>query len=228
MAPTAVSPTIFASDGSIHTTNGQRSKSGGYRGYDHITWWVGNAKQAAAFYTTRMGFRLVAKRGLETGSRLFASHVVSNGTATFVLTSPLRPAGTVHENVSEADQRTLEEMHAHLKRHGDAVKDVAFEVDDVREVYQQAVAKGAEAIQGPTVTYDKQDGEVMTAVIKTYGDTTHTLVDRSSYRGAFLPGYRSVQAFEDPLEKLLPSIELEAIDHCVGNQDWNDMESVCN
>ena len=228
MAPAAISPTILASDGSLQTADGFKKESGGYRGYDHITWYVGNAKQAASFYVTRMGFRLIAKRGLETGSRFFASHVLSNGNAIFVLTSPLRPASVLHENISLSDRQNLEDMHAHLQRHGDAVKDVAFEVDDVQRVYEQAVAKGAEPVQRPTVSSDKQYGEVMTAIIKTYGDTTHTLVDRSRYRGAFLPGYRGVNSSEDPLANLLPPVRFEAIDHCVGNQDWNEMESVCN
>ena len=227
MAPSAISPTILASDGSLHTSDGQRNGSGGYRGYDHITWYVGNAKQAATFYMTRMGFSLVAKRGLETGSRLFASHVISNGDATFVLTSPLRPSGVTHENASTEEKQVLEEMHAHLKKHGDAVKDVAFEVDDVHAVYEQAVAKGAASIQAPAMSSDKH-GQVITAVIKTYGDTTHTLVDRSGYHGPFLPGYRGVPSGQDPLNRFLPSIQFEAIDHCVGNQDWNEMESVCN
>ena len=229
MAPSAISPTILASDGSTYNANGSSNASpGGYRGYDHITWYVGNAKQAASYYTTRMGFKLIAKRGLETGSRFIASHVVSNGDATFVLTSPLRESGNVDEFVPESDRLLLEEIHAHLRKHGDAVKDVAFEVDDVRGVYNQAVSKGAKPVQPPMVLSDKLDGEVITAVIRTYGDTTHTLVERSGYHGAFLPGYRGVGKSEDPLLKLLPSVTLEAIDHCVGNQDWNEMEAVCD
>ena len=231
MAPSAVSPTILSSDGSMYDLD-KSSKlslgSGlGYRGYDHITWYVGNAKQAATYYTTRMGFKSIARRGLETGSRTVASHVVSNGAATFVLTSPLRGLDTRDENLYQADRDLLERIHAHLEKHGDAVKDVAFEVDDVRAVYDQAVAKGAISVQAPTIISDKVDGEVVTAVIKTYGDTTHTLVDRSRYCGVFLPGYRAVDKVQDPLSKLLPPVSLEAIDHCVGNQDWNEMERAC-
>lgn len=37
---------------------------------------MGNAKQAASYYTTRMGFEPVAYQGLETGHRQFARHVV--------------------------------------------------------------------------------------------------------------------------------------------------------
>ena len=200
----------------------------GYRGYDHITWFVGNAKQAATFYTTRMGFKHVARKGLETGSRCFASHVVSNGSATFILTSPIRSSTDIHETISEEDRRLLVEMHAHLQRHGDAVKDVAFQVDDVYEIYDRAVSRGAVSVQAPTVISDKSAGSVVTAVIKTYGDTTHTLVDRSRYYGSFLPGYVSVDPFQDPLTSFLPRIDIEAIDHCVGNQDWHNMEQVCD
>ena len=34
---------------------------------DHVTFWVGNAKQAASFYTSRFGFEYYAYKGLETG-----------------------------------------------------------------------------------------------------------------------------------------------------------------
>ena len=229
MAPSAIFSTILSSDGSSYGLDGSSTSSSnlGYRGYDHITWYVGNAKQAATYYTTRMGFKPVARRGLETNSRLIASHVVSNGAATFVLTSPLRSPNTSDDKVSQADREMLEGIQAHLEKHGDAVKDVAFEVDDVRAVYEQAVAKGAIPVQEPKIISDKVDGEVLMAVIKTYGDTTHTLIDRSRYRGVFLPGYRAVDNVEDPLLKWLPPISFEAIDHCVGNQDWGEMESVC-
>ena len=197
-----------------------------FQGYDHVTWYVGNAKQAAAYYATRMGFKPVAYRGLETGSRSVASWVVSNGRATFVLTSPIR--GAVHriEGIPEAEQRKIEEIHQHLMTHGDAVKDVAFEVDDARALYYSAVANGAIGVQEPLSVCDQRDGEIVTAVIKTYGDTTHTLVERSRYHGSFMPGYCAVTK-TDPLADVLPPVSLEAIDHCVGNQDWDGMESAC-
>lgn len=44
--------------------------------FDHITFYVGNAKQAASYYTTRMGFEPAAYQGLETGHRQFVRHVV--------------------------------------------------------------------------------------------------------------------------------------------------------
>lgn len=92
-----------------------------YRGYAYVHWYVGNAKQAATFYVTRMGFRRLAYKGLETGSRAVASHVVSNGNVTFVLSSPLRHA-EYQKQLSKEDKALLKEMHLHQEQHGDAVK----------------------------------------------------------------------------------------------------------
>lgn len=80
-------------------------------------------------------------------------------------------------------------------------------------------------MRSPEQLSDKT-GFVKVAAIQTYGDTTHTLIERSSYRGAFLPGYRA-ETSPDPLNKFLPAVNLEAIDHCVGNQDWDEMEDIC-
>ncbi|MCJ1309083.1 hypothetical protein MMC25_002738 [Agyrium rufum] len=232
MAPGAISPTILASNGAIFPFDSSASltktshSSPSYRGYHHMTWYVGNAKQAASYYVTRMGFREIAFRGLETGSRHIASRVVSNGAAIFILTSPIRPVEDLEPETSTEDRILVEEIHEHLRRHGDAVKDVAFEVDDVVAVYSKAVERGAFGVQKPTIFRDPECGEVMTAVVKTYGETTHTLIDCSRYSGSFLPGYRPITTV-DPLEHLLPPVPLEIIDHCVGNQDWNRMEAVC-
>lgn len=199
-----------------------------FNGYDHVTWWVGNAKQAAAYYSTLFGMKPLAYRGLETGSRYFTSHVVGNGDVRFVFTSPIRSAVHLPEDepISKAEKALLVQMHAHLERHGDAVKDVAFEVDSVEGVYSRAVAQGAESVQAPIVQSDKGDaGSVTTAVIRTYGDTTHTLVSRNGYRGVFLPGYREAKL--PTATVALPDVKMARIDHCVGNQDWDAMVAAC-
>ncbi|GAW15693.1 hypothetical protein ANO14919_051120 [Xylariales sp. No.14919] len=203
-----------------------------FHGYDHVTWWVGNAKQAASYYNTFFGFRTVAYRGLETGSRYFTSYVVTNNDVRFVFTSPIRSHAClpVEEPISKDELALLKEMHVHLERHGDAVKDVAFDVDDVQAVYDRAVS-GADGIaisvQPPRVFRGEgKDGEVATAVIRTYGDTTHTLISRRGYTGPFLPGFVA----RDPAPSLiaLPPIDLVRIDHCVGNQSWNEMVAACD
>ena len=46
------------------------------------------------------------------------------------------------------------------------------------------------------------DGTVRLATIRTYGDTNHTLVDRSRYDGWFLPGFQR-RTYNDPVTQLL-------------------------
>ncbi|CAK7274662.1 hypothetical protein SEPCBS57363_006278 [Sporothrix epigloea] len=244
-----------------------------FHGYDHVTWWVGNAKQASNYYSTLFGLPAFAYRGLETGSRYFASYAVGHhrggGVANsaaddehdnicFVFTSPIRSYRHLPDNepISDADRALLREMHDHLERHGDAVKDVCFTVDSVEGVYQQATAEDGVLVDGgsskdahtrvvgvqpPTQIYDKlHGGSVTTAVIRTYGDTTHTLLNRGDYKGPFLPGFRAVVAKKSPASKTpastffkpvvmapAPDVGLKRIDHCVGNQDWDEMEAAC-
>ncbi|OBT42783.1 4-hydroxyphenylpyruvate dioxygenase [Pseudogymnoascus sp. WSF 3629] len=194
-----------------------------YRGYDHVHWYVGNAKQAATYYVARMGFHKVAFRDLSTGSRAIASYAVRNGSVTFVLTSPLRSASQAED---PKDKKLLAEISAHMEKHGDAVKDVAFEVDDVDEVYNQAVKNGGKSVSPPETVTD-ESGSVRVATIQTYGETTHTLISRKEYKGVFLPGFKAAPDAEDPLNTYLPKITLEAMDHCVGNQDWDEMDNIC-
>ena len=232
MAPSAItdSPPSRPADAAT-TTNGNGSYAiqppANFVGYDHVTWYVGNAKQAASYYTNLFGFKHIAYRGLETGSRYFASYVVGNNDVRFVFTSPLRSAKHLpaDEPISDAELQMLKDVHAHLEKHGDAVKDVAFEVDNVEAVYNKAVGEGAQAVQPPRVHKDPNYGSVTTASICTYGDTTHTLICRNSYTGPFLPGYR--EGKKTTASVSLPDIPLARIDHCVGNQSWNEMVSAC-
>lgn len=233
MAPSAITPPVLTPTSltfpTSANTNGAVDGTPNFHGYDHITWYVGNAKQAASYYTTRLGFYTIAYKGLETGSRYIASHVVANGNIRFVLTSAVKSYSSLDgdEPITSEERSLLKDIYTHLEKHGDAVKDVAFEVDNVEGVYQQAVGQGAVSIQPPRTRSD-ENGSVTTAIIRTYGDTTHTLISRDTYHGIFLPGYKSIPASKvDPLQRLLPSVTLEAIDHCVGNQDWGKMEEAC-
>ena len=94
-----------------------RPEIGQFYGFYHVTFWVGNAKQAASYYCSRLGFEYLAYAGLETGNREYATHVVKNGDVRFAFRSPLNPTG--HD-----------EFAKHHTTHGDGVKDVAFTVDD--------------------------------------------------------------------------------------------------
>ena len=158
----------------------------------------------ALYFTARFGFKAVAYKGLETGSRESATWVVQQGDIRFAFTSALNPTGAVSE-----------EMGAHLTKHGDGVKDVAFAVSDTRAIYASAMERGAESVREPTELKDEH-GTVVLATVKTYGDTVHTFVQRDGYSGPFLPGYTAVTDV-DPLAEGLPNPDLRLIDHVVGN-----------
>lgn len=183
MAPVALSPTpvpshllsktTYQAPSSKHQPVISPSQIAKYQGYDNVHWYVGNAKQAAAFYVTRMGFQRIAYRGLETGSRAVASHVVSNGNVVFMFTSPLHAPDSRSVNLSKEERQLLREVHDHLTAHGDAVKDVGFEVDDVESLYTAAVSKGARSVSPPKTLSD-ENGSVKVATIQTYGDTSES------------------------------------------------------
>lgn len=241
MAPAAISPTrqtvITANGSSIplhksHENNDslavQPPTTSAYKGYHSITWWVNNAKQAASYYVTRMGFKSLAKKDLTTGSRHIASHAIQNGNVTMVFCSPIlssRPRRAGIE-IAQEERKLLEDMHEHLNQHGDAVKDVAFEVDDVRTLYSQAITRGATGVMAPRILKDEH-GEVLMASIRTFGDTTNSFVSKTNYAGPFLPGFKAY-TYNDPISELLPKCQLDVIDHCVGNQDWDGMEEACD
>lgn len=184
-----------------------------FYGFDHVTFWVGNAKQAASYYCSRLGFEYEAYQGLETGSRDFATHVVKNGTVMLAFRTPLNPTGQ-------------EEFHKHHATHGDAVKDVAFTVDDAAGIFAKAVKRGAEPVQEPFELKD-ENGSVIMATVKTYGDTTHTFVQRNNFTGKFLPGFKD-HFLSEPINKLIEQPELQFIDHCVGNQPDGEMEAAAS
>jgi len=191
----------------------ERPTSATYSGFDYIEFYVGNAKQAAAYYCIRFGFEEIAYKGLETGNREFASHVVRQNDCTFVFTSPLNPVES--------------EMGTRIGLKGDAAKDVAFAVSDAKLIYEKAVSKGgAQSIRPPEELKDEH-GSVIIASIKTYGDTVHTFVQRGGYNGTFLPGFKAVNKPE-PVNKLISSPGLLYVDHVVGNQPDHKMESVCS
>uniref|UniRef100_A0A6I8PUH6 4-hydroxyphenylpyruvate dioxygenase n=1 Tax=Xenopus tropicalis TaxID=8364 RepID=A0A6I8PUH6_XENTR len=191
-----------------YTDKGEKHARGRFLSFHHLTFWVGNAKQAASFYCDKFGFEPCAYKGLETGSRDVVSHAIKQDKIIFVFQSPLNPGN--------------QEMGQHMIKHGDGVKDVAFQVEDCDFLFQKAKDHGAVVVREPWIEED-EGGKVKYAVLQTYGDTTHTLLEYlGPYRGVFLPGYKE-PLFRDPLLPTLPSGCLSFIDHIVGNQPDNEM-----
>jgi 4-hydroxyphenylpyruvate dioxygenase len=171
-------------------------------GTDYIEFYVGNAKQASQYYQSAFGFQLIAYRGPETGVRDRASYLLTQGKIRFVVTSPLGPDGDIAD---------------HVRKHGDGVRDIALWVDDARDAYAKAVDRGAESAYAPRSQHDDA-GEVVSAGIKIYGDTIHSLVERKNYRGAFFPGFLPREA----RNRATPTGLLH-VDHCVGNVELGKM-----
>lgn len=173
-------------------------------GTDHVEFYVGNAKQAAHYYITAFGFQPVAYAGLETGLRDRASYVVQQDKIRLVFTSALKADTPIAD---------------HQKKHGDGVKIVALWVDDARKSYEETIKRGAKPYQTPAVTKDEH-GEVVTSGIFTYGETVHLFVERTNYKGTFMPGYKAW----NPVFRAEPT-GLKYVDHMVGNVGWNEMNT---
>lgn len=164
------------------------------KNWDHVEFYVGNAKQSAIYYQYVLGFKLTAYSGLETGNRERASYVLEQKKIRFVLTTPYHPDNFISE---------------HIKYHGDGVRDIALEVDDAASAFEETTKRGAVAILSPT-EYRDDNGVIVKSSIKTYGDTIHSFIERKNYKGLFLPGYQ--EPGNRPV-KGITDVGLRSIDH---------------
>jgi 4-hydroxyphenylpyruvate dioxygenase len=174
---------------------------------DYVGFVVGNATQTANFYQLAFGMELEAYRGPENGVRDSKSYVLRSGSARFVFTGGVTPTSPLLD---------------HHRKHGDGVVDLALEVPDVDRCVEHARSCGATILEEPHDISDEH-GTVRMAAIATYGETRHTLVDRSKYDGPFLPGYTAASTTVTRREGH-PKRLFQAIDHCVGNVELGRMD----
>jgi len=174
------------------------------KGIDYVEFWVGNARQAAAYYRALWGFTPVAYAGLETKIRDRSSYVMAQNDIRFVFTAPLTPDGEIAE---------------HVHRHGDGVHDIAFAVDDVRSAWRETTGRGARSYLEYAEAGSDEDGSFRRSAVHTYGEVIHSFIDRSDYHGVFAPGFRKIK--KPP--RAAGGLSLLEIDHCVGNVELGDM-----
>jgi 4-hydroxyphenylpyruvate dioxygenase len=174
------------------------------KGVDYLQFLVGNAKQAAHYYSTAFGMTCVAYRGPEQGYRDHSEYVLVSGSARFLIT------GSVHTGAPGS---------AHVAAHSDGIYDIAIEVPDVDAAYKHATEAGARGVTEPHDLIDDH-GTVRIAAIATYGDTVHSLVDRSRYDGPFMPGFVT----RDPIVTPPAKRYFQAVDHVVGNVELGKMD----
>ncbi|OLY79744.1 4-hydroxyphenylpyruvate dioxygenase, partial [Smittium mucronatum] len=173
----------------INHSNGEIN----FEAFDHIKFWVGNAKQASSFYCNYLGFEPYAYKGLESGSRYISSHAIKNNNAVFVFESALIPSSGF-EGASPAETAYVREMSDFLDKRGDAIVDIAFIVDDAKQCFETACNRGAVPISPPTNMECRfGSGTAVSATISVGSGTKHTFIQRSGFKPtgtvAFLPGF---------------------------------------
>ena len=173
-------------------------------GTDYVEYYVGNAKQAAHFYKTALGFQSLAYAGLETGMKDRTSYVVVQDKIKLVFTTPL-----------PGNESTF--IDDHITKHGDGVKVIALWVEDAKKAWEETTKRGAKSYFEPRIEKDNS-GEVVRAGIHTYGDTVHIFVERKNYNGVFIPGFERWESSYNPT-----TCRLKYIDHMVGNVGWGEM-----
>ena len=173
---------------------------------DHLHFYVGNALHSMYYWWKGFGFKPVAYSGLETGNRDSASYVLESGKIRFVVSGPYGPTSPIA---------------AHHMVHGDGVKVIALEVDDVEKAWKETTARGGKSAWSPREEKDEH-GIFRTSAIHAYGETLHVFVDRDDYKGVFAPTYRPLK------DRQADSTGLAAVDHVVGNVQLGKMNEWVN
>ncbi len=177
-------------------------------GWDAVVWAVGNATQAAQLFQIVYGMDLIAYAGPETGNRDHHAYVLRSGAIRFVFKGAVEPTSAIAD---------------HHRRHGDGILDIALQVPDVDRCITHARNQGATVIEEPHDVSDEH-GTVRIAAIATYGDTRHSLIDRSRYTGPYLPCYLP-RSSTVARPQGAPRRLFQALDHVVGNVELGQMET---
>ncbi len=170
------------------------------KGYDHVEFYVGNARQAAHFYDKTFGFKPVAKAGLETGCRDRSCYLMEQGNARFIFSSAYGPD---------------HEITRHCALHGDGVKAIGLSVQSVESALAETKKRGATVLQ-PATSVKDEHGTFVTGTIKYAGDVVFRFVDRTRYKGTF-PFFKPIEA-----QGSTP-VGIAAIDHIVTNVYLGEM-----
>lgn len=207
-----------------------------------------NAKLIARYFEHSFGFEEIAFRGLENGSRLIASHVLRSGSIILEIVNTLQngnerfwnePTESLCRKSTECNlpknpksDGNFEESGEYaliqnfLKVHGEGIMDVSFKVEDVERIFERSVQRGARIVNPPRILKDANGSVKIATIGVPETEIHHTLVEFLTFKGPYLPNYittdRRSEGFKETLDKL-PPINLTAIDHCVENYSWNEM-----
>ncbi|HWG72614.1 MAG TPA: VOC family protein, partial [Acidimicrobiales bacterium] len=189
-------------------------------GWDHLEWWVGNARAVTAWLTSGFGFRVAAYAGPETGVADRVSYLLVQGPSGPARAGDTGPSGPARADavggvrfVVTAGLDPDSDVSRHVARHGDGVRHLAWQVADPAAALEAAARRGAAVVTEPT-SVNGDAGSVTTAAISTYGETRHLFVDRSGWSGPWGPGFTAERIPPPPVG---PAVGLASIDHVVGN-----------
>ncbi len=177
------------------------------KGMDAVVFAVGNAKQAAHYYSTAFGMRLVAYSG--PGERQPRDRFLCPGERLRPFRLHLRHQARHDLGPLPRPARGRTRRRRRRPRHRGPGRTAA---------YTYAIEHGARSVAEPYELKDEH-GVVVLAAIATYGETRHTLVERTGYDGPYLPGYAAADPIVEPPEHRT----FQAIDHCVGNVELGHM-----
>ncbi|MFK7785588.1 MAG: 4-hydroxyphenylpyruvate dioxygenase [Crocinitomicaceae bacterium] len=163
--------------------------------YDFIEYYVGMAKMVVYWHVKALGFKVVAYAGPETGVEDKCSYYIVKNDIKLVITAASQPSS--YRIVSFVDL------------HGNGIKQIGINVEDVDSFFENALKKGAIPLTFPETLSDDK-GSVRQAKLKIFDDNEIVLINYQDYTGDFLPGYVNVEGEWDvPLE----DTELLKIDH---------------
>jgi len=159
---------------------------------DYVEMYVEDVRQAASFFCSAYGFRVMAEAGPETGVDDHRSLILDQGQARLMLTSALSPEHPAAEFV---------------RLHGDGVRDVAFRTQDVKAAFDRALQAGARGLMEPTVLEGEGGRVIQAKVSSPVGDGVHSLIHREREPEGFLPGYRPLDVLPLPATELFTWVD---------------------
>ncbi|XP_022049886.1 4-hydroxyphenylpyruvate dioxygenase-like protein [Acanthochromis polyacanthus] len=167
----------------------------------HVSMHVSNAEKIAAELSSKFKFDLFAARLTGRSKQL----AFRKGAAIFIVNErPTQGNVGLNERLGVLHRHDPRQVDVEKYTRGyasaclydviphhpvDTVSNVCFEVEDVERSFKVLRHLGCNFLVPPT-TVEDEDGPVTYSVVKSVvGNVCHTLLDKSKYKGVFLPGF---------------------------------------
>lgn len=169
----------------------------------HISLHVSNVEKVAIDLVSKFKFSLFATRLTDRSKQL----AFRKGAAVFIVNErPNQSNVRMNEELRITDKYTRDPQLVNVEGNSqdnstkclydvspyypvDTVSNVCFEVEDVGRSFTALCHLGCNFLVPPTTVQD-ESGHVTYSVVKSIvGNVCHTLIDRTKYKGSFLPGF---------------------------------------